>query len=327
MSSSITYRPVAYNEQIKAIELWQTVFEPENDGYFERYFSSLASPNYQEGDTLGAWSDDDLLVSIVQIRRMFLNSDKNEIFLCGVISNVATHVEFRNQGLSKQLLLQAIEKMKREKFHLSILGTGRSQHYLRLGWTPLKIRIQYVIEITKDDSSIEYDAASWIPTSYISSYDQLCEIYSTHPRSYQFDRCPSSLFEYWIGWHWRDDSAYIYLLPNQKGYVIISQADGKDCPASITEYRAFDQHSEIKLLEIASKEIRRRYRQKSFLLQTLPQHTTLQSIGWDDGGSIFEENEDIMIRNIHLSDEQFHGIKAAFETVSGKATIWPGEYF
>ncbi|CAF3956249.1 unnamed protein product, partial [Adineta steineri] len=47
MLSSITYRPVVKSEQSKAIELWQTVFEPKEDGYFERYFLSTASPSYQ----------------------------------------------------------------------------------------------------------------------------------------------------------------------------------------------------------------------------------------------------------------------------------------
>ncbi|CAF4270008.1 unnamed protein product, partial [Rotaria sordida] len=51
---SITCRHVTKNEQEKAIQLRETVFEPKGDGYFERYFSLTTSPHYQEGDTLGA---------------------------------------------------------------------------------------------------------------------------------------------------------------------------------------------------------------------------------------------------------------------------------
>ncbi|CAF1408294.1 unnamed protein product [Adineta ricciae] len=327
-TSSITYRPVLQNEQRKAIELWQSVFEAKSDGYFERFFSSQASPDYREGDTLGAWAHDDRLVSIVQIRRSILISDKNETFLCGVISNVATDVEFRNQGLSKQLLSQAIEKMERENFSLSMLGTGQPQHYLKLGWKPLRSRIQYVINLKRNDLSTESENRLWIPACSVSSYDKLLEIYSTHPRPYQFDRCSSSLFEHWIGWHWKESSAFLYISPDHKGYIVISHADGKGCPVSITEYRAFDHDTEKTLLEIAAVEIYRRYRQNSFLLHTLPQYTTLQSLGWnDDNNLIFEENEDVMLRNIGLSDEQYQTIKTTFEAVNGKTTIWPGEYF
>ncbi|CAF4283372.1 unnamed protein product, partial [Rotaria sordida] len=56
---------------------------------------------------------------------MILRSDNNQTYLCGVISNVATLAEFRNQGLSRQLLQQAINKMEQEAFDISLLGTGR----------------------------------------------------------------------------------------------------------------------------------------------------------------------------------------------------------
>ncbi|CAF0866437.1 unnamed protein product [Adineta steineri] len=326
MLSSITYRPVVKSEQSKAIELWQTVFEPKEDGYFERYFLSTASPSYQEGDTLGAWSDNNLLVSVVHIRRMILKSATNETFLCGVISNVVTLAEFRNQGLSRQLLMQAIEKMKRENFDLSMLGTGRSHHYLPLGWEPIKNRIEYVINTFNDSSSINYEG-SWISASSFSSYDQLFEIYSINPRSYQFDRCSPLTFEHWIGWHWQQDFAYIYILPDRTGYVVINQKDGKGCDPCIAEWRAIDIDSETILLKIAATEIRRRYRRNTFLLHTFPQYTTLKLLEWDNKNLLFEQNEDTMIQNIRLPDDTFRTITAAFEAEDGKATIWPGEYF
>ena len=324
--TSITYRSVAKNEQVEAIELWKIVFEPKGDGYFERYFLSTASPHYQEGDTLGAWSNNDLLVSVVHIRRIYLRSANNETFLCGVISNVATLTEFRYQGLSRQLLQQAIEKMEREGFDLSTLGTGRSTHYLPLGWEPVKTRIQYVINVS-DPIFCSNPETSWIPTSSISFYDDLLEIYSTHPRVYQFDRYPSSIFEYWIGWHWQEDLAHIFVLPNKRGYVIISQPDGKDCDICVSEWRAFDIDAETTLLNMAAAEIRRRYRRNSFLLHTLPQYTSLKLLGWDRDKLISEQNEDVMIRNIRLPNDKFREIKATYEKEDGKATFWPGEYF
>ncbi|CAF1150744.1 unnamed protein product [Rotaria sp. Silwood1] len=323
---SITYRYVTKNEQEKSLKLWQTVFEPKSDGYFERYFLSTASPHYQEGDTLGAWFDDNILVSVVHIRRMILRSVNNETFLCGVISNVATLAEFRNQGLSRQLLTQAIKKMEQEAFDISILGTGRSNHYLSLGWQPLTIRTSYVINIPEKIFSCNYDM-SWISASSLSFYDQLLELYTAHPRSYQFDRDSSLMFEHWIGWHWKEDFAFICMLQNKKGYIVISQPDGKQYNVSISEFRALDIDSEITLLNMAAEEIRRRYGHKNFLLHTLPQYTTLKSLEWDNNDLIYEQNQDIMIRNIRLTDDLFQKIKAGFETEDGKATIWPGEYF
>jgi predicted acetyltransferase len=323
---SISFRPVAESEQAKAIELWQTVFEPKGDDYFERYFLSTASPHYQEGDTLGAWSNDNLLVSVVHIRRSILRSVNNETFLCGIISNVTTLTEFRNQGLSRQLLKQAIEKMKREGFDLSMLGTGRSSHYLPLGFKPVKTRIQYVIKIPHDILSSNQEA-SWISASSISFYDQLLELYSIHPRSYQLDRSSPLMFEHWIGWHWQEDSAYIFILPNKRGYIAISQPDGKNSDVCVPEWRALDIDAETTLLNMAATEIHRRYRRNSFLLHTLPQYTTLKELGWNSDKLIFEQNEDIMIRNIRLPNDKFLEIKMAYETEDGNATFWPGEYF
>ncbi|CAF4569527.1 unnamed protein product [Rotaria socialis] len=151
----------------------QAVFGPKGDGYFEGYFLPTASPNYREGDTLGAWSADNLLVSAVHIRRITLRSD-NKTFLCGVVSNMATLAEFRNQGLSRRLLTLAIEKMEKEDFDLSILGTGRSNHYLSLGWEPITVRINYVINIPDKLSSSNYEAP-WLiqQCHYQANHQQL----------------------------------------------------------------------------------------------------------------------------------------------------------
>jgi predicted acetyltransferase len=322
----ISYRPVNKQEESKVLELWQNAFEPKSDGYFERYFSDTASPQYQEGDTLGAWSGDDLLVSVVHIRRMNIRSADNEIFLCGVISNVATLAAFRNQGLSRELLKQAIDKMQRDGFDFSMLGTGRSNHYLKLAWEPVIMRTQYVIHIP-DHVSSPNSEASWVSASSISFYDQLFELYSIHPRSYQCDRYSPLMFEHWIGWHWQENDAYVCMLPNQKGYIVISQPDGKGSDVCVSEWRAIDVDAERTLLNMAAAEIRRRYRRKSFLLHTLPQYTTLESLGWNTTNLVFEQNEDIMIRNIRLPDHVFQNIKRTFEGSNGKATIWPGEYF
>ncbi|CAF4325844.1 unnamed protein product, partial [Rotaria magnacalcarata] len=101
--------------------------------------------------------------------------------------------------------------------------------------------------------------------------------------------------------------------PNERGYAVISQPDGKHGDVCISEWRAVDIDVETKLLRMAATEVRRRYRRNNFLLYTLPQYTSLMSLGWDDIGLISEQNDDIMIRNIRLADDLFKNIKAAFE--------------
>lgn len=143
----------------------------------------------------------------------------------------------------------------------------------------------------------------------------------------KLDRVSSLVFEHWIGWHWQNDLAYIYLLPNKRGYAVISQPDGKNGDVYISEWRALDIDAEIRLLTIAATEIKRRYRRSSFLLHTLPQYASLKSLGWGSNDLIFEQNDDILMRNIRLGEELFKNIKSAFETNNGQATFWPQEYF
>ena len=72
--------------------------------------------------SLGTWNENDRLVSVVHIRRMrFRSNQNNEIYLCGVISNVTTLPQYRNQGLSRRLLQYAIDKMKQDDFDISML--------------------------------------------------------------------------------------------------------------------------------------------------------------------------------------------------------------
>ncbi len=148
----------------------QGLFEPKGGGYFERYFLSTALPYYQEGDKLGARSDNNSLVSVVHLRRIILKSSNNETFLSGVVSNVATLAEFRNRGVSRELLTQTIDKMEHEGFDLCMLGTGCSRHYLLLDWKPVRTRIQYVINIS-NNITLPIRKASWISASSISFYD------------------------------------------------------------------------------------------------------------------------------------------------------------
>lgn len=321
MSSSIVYRSVKKGEEYHVIDLWKNCFPPKSDGYFERYFSNNSSPEYIEGDTLGAW-DENCLISVVHIRRMYFKSNQNnEKYLCGVISNVSTLPEYRHRGLSRQLLQYAIEKMKNENFHISMLGTGQPNHYIPLGYQTLTMSIEYLIEISDDHPSSSEINPSWISTNSINNYEELFEIYSNNPREYQYDRWNSSMFQHWIGWHWNENNSLILIVSN--GYIVLSQPDGKGSDMSISEWRAADEEIERFLLQMAAREIHR----KNFFLHTLPQHTTLQTLQWNNKNSICEQNEDILIRNIQLDEQIFADLQQSYQSTLRNAIIWPGEYF
>jgi len=322
-----TLRSIKKCEENQVIQLWKCAFEPKADGYFERYFSNLASPDYKEGDCLGAWIDDNILASVVYIRRMILKSTNDKrMYLCGVISNVSTLNEYRNMGLSRELLKRSIEKMKDENFDFSILGTGRSGHYSPLGWKTVPIQTEYLIE-NDDDCLISSDDEDiiWTPASSFTSYEKLFEIYQSNPRSYELSRCHASIFEHWLGWHWKQNSSYIGLLSNNQGYIIISQPDGKHGHLNICEWRTNSIENEMKLLSIARQHIFERFHRKKFIIHTIPQFTDFDELKWKYKSS--EQNEDVMFRNIQLAENVFDDIQTSFQHSHCRSTIWPEEYF
>ncbi|CAF1280818.1 unnamed protein product [Adineta ricciae] len=94
--SSIVYRYVTKHEENQALEIWCSIFNNPVD-LEERYISSSASPYYKQGDTLGAWLNDELL-STVHIRRLILESNEDgRQYVCAGITNVATRDEYRRR--------------------------------------------------------------------------------------------------------------------------------------------------------------------------------------------------------------------------------------
>jgi GNAT superfamily N-acetyltransferase len=314
-TTSVIYRPVEKHEQQKAIDLWYTVF-PAPPGFFERYFNTEASPRYQEGDTLGAWIDGKL-VSAIHIRRLYVRSrDDNTEYLSGAISNVATLEEYRKHGYSRHLLQMVIRKMEESgEFDISILGTGKPNHYSVLGWEQISLPSPISIEWNHFNSSGDHHR--WYPIN---------EIPSNKPRTYQFNRSPVTMFQYWTGWNWQKEKAIIYLLQDiQQGYVVIAKPDNAD-EIYVSEWRAANVDIERKLLRLAANEIRRRQPEiKIIRFHTVPQYISLEELEQWAGTVTVSKNDHTMIRNIRLSNEILKKIKAAY--LSGHATFWPGDFF
>jgi len=196
-NSSVIYRPVEKHEQGQALDLWYSVFGADNPGCFEHDFTIEASPNYQEGDTIGAWYDGQL-VSAVHIRRILLQSGDDDMkYLCGGISNVATLPKYRNQGFSRHLLRLAIERMEQSgEFDLSMLGTGRYNHYYVLGWE--QISVPNTITIEWNNFDLNMNNIEWCSTSeiFLSDRELILALHTKNSRKYQFDRSPSTIFEH-----------------------------------------------------------------------------------------------------------------------------------
>ena len=326
-SSLLIYRHIKKHEQQQAIDMWCSIFKTNAD-LEGRYFSSDTSPDYQEGDTLGAWYKDKL-VSTVHIQRLILqSSDKNHKYICGGISNVATLPEYRRQGLSRHLLKFAISKMEmNNEFDISMLGTGIPSHYAPLGWEHVAQPAEVMIN-SKTITSVSIDV-KWRSASAILSNDveNLLQIYSNNPRIYQIDRSPSTRFQHWVKWEWESNEAIICMYEDEQeqGYVVIDNPDSEE-NIRVLEWRASNLNLEQKLLSLAAIEIRRRHESTKLVhLFALPQYMTIDQLMKWVGPVQNSFNSDIMMRNIRLPNDVYEQIKAAY--VDGRAIVWSGDYF
>lgn len=323
-NSSVNYRSIEKHEQQQALDLWYTVFPHAAKGFFERYFNAETSPLYQEGDTLGAWVNGKL-VSAVHIRRLYIRSrDNNRDYLCGAIANVATLEEHRKHGYSRNILKMAITKMEQEHFDISVLGTGRPNHYSLLGWEQIALPSPINIEWTHFSSNGDHQ---WYSVDDIVPPNSqiLLDAHSNKPRTYQFNRSPATMFKSWTGWIWKQNDSILYLLKDsQPSYVVISNVSNADI--YVSEWRAPNNEIERKLFRLAANEIQRRQPDiKQIRFHTAPQYSTLEELEEWAGAVTFDKNDHTMIRNISLSSETLDSIKAAYS--SGHATFWPGDYF
>ncbi|UJR12015.1 hypothetical protein I4U23_016193 [Adineta vaga] len=325
--STIVYRSIEKHEQQQALDMLYSVFESIS-GCFQRDFSSEASPNYQNGDALGAWHNDKL-VSTVFIRRLILRSNEDNLeYLCGGICDVATIPEYRRQGLSRRLLTMAIDKMEKSNaFDLSMLGTGIHNHYTTLGWEQMHQPHPVIID-WKNIIAIPTDV-TWHSASDILSKnsESLLKIHSNKPRIYQIDRSPITIFQQWVTWEWQNAEAIICVeeFEGEQGYIVISKPDN-ETDVCVLEWRAPSLNLEKKLLSLAATEIRRRHGQTvPIRLHTLPQYMTIDQLTEWAGLVKTEINSDIMLRNIRLPDNIYNKIKEAFS--DGRATHWTGDFF
>ncbi|CAF1306471.1 unnamed protein product [Didymodactylos carnosus] len=308
-SELVEYRPLTYNEQSLGLTHWETIFGFSRD-CFERYYSLAASPDYQVGDTLGAWYQRSL-ISTVHICRLKCEWN-DEIFLCGGIALVATLAEYRCHGLSRHLLNLAIEKMKNEGFHFSFLGTDQPGHYAALDWE--ESNVPYLtIKLNEDNAG---SMAKWSPFDVC----KLIPIYKTRKRPLQFQRS-KSYFEHWVGWDWRRTSAIVNIIDD--GYIVLSAPDEEEKRWTVIEWKAPNEDTENVLFKSAASEALKRGT-KNLRIDTLPQYLDKQHFR-ELGHLTEKQNNNIMLRNINLPMEKYKELLQLYE--SGKAVWWRGDWF
>lgn len=305
MTDALRLRPVEPAEHPQALDLWRAVFGA-TPGYFERYYD--ADPEYRPGDTWGVWDGGQLVSAVHLCRRRA--AWKGVSLLCGGIANVATLPDFRRRGLSRLLLRQMIAKMEAENFDYALLATGTHAHYAALGWETVERP-----QATLDPAPAPPQEATWgVPQD--TALPQ--SLYSLSPRPLQFER-PPLYFDRWVGWDWREPETTLLTWPGL-GYAVLAGEGGE--AATLKEWRAVDEASERALLQAASEESHRRG-QTCLWVEALPQYGGLALLG--SLGSVEAENDDCMIRRIHLSPADYEEVRAAYAT--GTAAWWPADGF
>ncbi|CAF1354549.1 unnamed protein product [Adineta steineri] len=317
MTAVIDYRPVNDNEQQQAISLWEQIFPQFPSGFFPRYYSS-AAPSYQFGDTLGAWCNGSL-VSTVHIHRLPL-CNGNETYVCGGIACVATLPEYRERGISRYLLGQAIDKMKNEGYHISMLNSLRHSHYLYIGFQHCSFSRQLVIDLNEntDDASISPNC-NW---KMAQVDEEIINIYSKQPRPFQLNRSREH-FKGWVNWNWQQDKAIVYVIP-EEGYIVLSK-NNDDGVCLVSEWQAKNREIEEQLLVRASYKAQQ-LNSKQIRLAATPIFVDQRWIEKNLGRIVtIVEDDTTMIRNINLTMDQFQKLTTSY--ITGEAIMWPADYF
>ena len=112
------------------LDLLETCFVDDVREYFDLHQRCDPAYDFAQGQILTAG---DRVVSHVQVFHRQMGYGEDSIPYGG-IGDVATHPDWREQGLSARLLEQVIAYMDAQRLPLSILFAGRVSHYARHGW-------------------------------------------------------------------------------------------------------------------------------------------------------------------------------------------------
>jgi predicted acetyltransferase len=317
MTTNIDYHSLTENEQQQAVDLWHQIFPQHPPGFYKRYHTSAAS--YHDGDSPSAWCDGQL-VSAMHICRLTLRNE-GETYLCGGIANVATVPDYRERGISRHLLEQAIDKMKNEGFAFSALHSARHSHYEHVGYEQCSLSRRILIDLNRtiDDASSISSKFDWKP---VDVDEEIINIYAKQPRVLQVTRS-RQYFKEWVNWNWQIDNSILHVIPNE-GYIVLNKNTDNDI-CSVSEWRAINRQVEEQLLLRASYKARQ-LNSTQIQLAATPILVNQQWLEENLGTIVkIEEDKKTMIRNINLTTDQFDKVRSLYST--GEATMWPADYF
>lgn len=144
MASALEFRTIQPGERDAVLDLLAQWF---NDrAFFARYFAH--DPGFRDELCFVA-IDAGRIVSTLQVFRKAVRVN-GAVVQVGGVGNVFTTAEYRERGISSQLLTQAVSAMDAHGFDLSLLFAVRLAFYGRLGW---RSHVRHLIFIERGDAS------------------------------------------------------------------------------------------------------------------------------------------------------------------------------
>lgn len=131
-----------FNDLLKYVFQVTSTTEEEG-GYAEGEFDQAKMPVLERSDVIG-WFRDDQLVSQICVYPLKVNMH-GKIMDMGGVTGVGTYPEYANLGLMKELIGEALKRMKNEGQYISYLYPYSVPYYRRKGWEIITDRIRYVV--------------------------------------------------------------------------------------------------------------------------------------------------------------------------------------
>jgi len=167
---TVDYRTLRDGEREEFLDLMDAAFVDEERAHFARYLDH--DPLLGHEDTLVA-TDDGRIVAAVQIFTRTIRL-RGEPVLLGGIGSVGTHPEFERRGLATSLLRRAIDEMRQRGMLLSLLFSGRTSFYQRLGW----VQIPHPLLVVRGRTEVQAVAGRLFRDSDLSAIQRLYDAYS-----------------------------------------------------------------------------------------------------------------------------------------------------
>lgn len=123
-------RPLRADETDACLDLWGAAFPHTGRAFFVKYFAR--DETWRPEDTVVCVVDGTIVSGATFVRRTVGLGDKRLTF--GGVANVGTLPEARGKGYSTAVLTRLIAQMDDAGMDFSLLGTGITGFYARLGW-------------------------------------------------------------------------------------------------------------------------------------------------------------------------------------------------